>query len=138
MTNRTLHALVIDDEQSVRDFVCTVLESDGWTVSRAASAEAAFEMLTHQKWQAVFCDVMLGGADGFAVLRRLKEELPETKVVLMTGHGSAVGALDATASGAYDYLLKPFGPEEVGSLATALRQQLSEKTRSLSPKHHPG
>ena len=60
MTNRTLHALVIDDEQSVRDFVCTVLESDGWTVSRAASAEAAFEMLTYEKWQAVFCDVMLG------------------------------------------------------------------------------
>jgi len=80
--------------------------------------------------------VMLGGADGYSVLRRFKEELPETKVVLMTGNGTAAGALDATAFGAYDYLLKPFGPEEVGSLATALREQLSEKTRVLSPKHH--
>src|SRR5438552_3888885 len=136
--DRELHALVIDDEQPVREFVATVLREDGWLVSTSGSAEQAFEMSNEENWDVVFCDVMLGGADGFSVLRRFKEELPETKVVLMTGHGSAVGALDAIASGAYDYLLKPFGPEEVGSLATALRQQLSEKTRALSPKHHPG
>jgi two-component system response regulator AtoC len=131
-------ALVIDDEPQVREFVSTILSNDGWKVAQSSSAEEAFAMLNDQAWSVVFCDVMLGGADGYSVLRRFKEELPETKVVLMTGHGSAVGALDATASGAYDYLLKPFGPEEVGSLATELRQQLSEKTRSLSPKHHPG
>src|SRR3981189_3686340 len=122
--DRTLHALVIDDEQPVRDFVCTVLENDGWKVTRAASAEEAFEVLTQEKWPIVFCDVMLGGADGFSVLRRFKEEVPETKVVLMTGHGSAVGALDATAFGAYDYLLKPFGLEELQALSQALREQL--------------
>jgi len=131
-------ALVIDDEPQVREFVSTILSNDGWKVAQSSSAEEAFTMLNDQVWSVVFCDVMLGGADGYSVLRRFKEELPETKVVLMTGHGSAVGALDATASGAYDYLLKPFGPEEVGSLASALRQQLSEKTRTLSPKHHPG
>src|SRR6266404_8964621 len=135
--DRNLQALVIDDEQQVRELVCTVLQQDGWIATQAESAEEAFAMLEDGNWAAVFCDVMLGGADGFAVLRRFKEELPETKVVLMTGHGSAAGALDATAFGAYDYLLKPFGAEEVGSLATELRQQLSEKTRSLSPKHHP-
>ncbi len=125
--NRTLHALVIDDEQPVRDFVCMVLENDGWKVSRAASAEEAFAMLTQENWPIVFCDVMLGGTDGFAVLRRFKEELPETKVVLMTGHGDAEGALDATAFGAYDYLLKPFGVEELQSLSAALRDQLASR-----------
>ena len=131
-------ALVIDDEPQVREFVSTILSNDGWKVAQSSSAEEAFTMLNDEPWSVVFCDVMLGGADGYSVLRRFKEELPETKVVLMTGHGTAVGALDATAFGAYDYLLKPFGPEEVGSLATALREQLSEKTRVLSPKHHPG
>src|SRR5213080_3046693 len=131
-------ALVIDDEPQVREFVSTILSNDGWKVAQSSSAEEAFTMLNDQAWSVVFCDVMLGGADGYSVLRRFKEELPETKVVLMTGHGTAVGALDATAFGAYDYLLKPFGPGEVGSLATALREQLSEKTRVLSPKHHPG
>ena len=130
--DRTLHALVIDDEQPVRDFVCTVLENDGWKVSRAASAEEAFEMLGQENWPIVFCDVMLGGADGFAVLRRFKEELPETKVVLMTGHGNAAGALDATAFGAYDYLLKPFGVEELQSLSAALRDQLTGRSHRIS------
>lgn len=132
MTDRTLHALVIDDEEQVRDFVCTVLAGDGWVVSRAGSAEAAFEMLSDTRWAIVFCDVMLGGADGFAVLRRFKAELPDAKVVLMTGHGSAAGALDATAFGAYDYLLKPFGAEELQSLSAALREQLISRPQRLS------
>src|SRR5256714_8373420 len=131
-------ALVIDDEPQVREFVSTILSNDGWKVAQSSSAEEAFKMLNDEAWSVVFCDVMLGGADGYSVLRRFKEESPETKGVLMAGQGPAVGALDATAFGAYDYLLKPFGPEEVGSLATALREQLSEKTRVLSPKHHAG
>src|SRR5438034_6222823 len=139
MRDRTMNqfqALVIDDEPQVREFVSTILTNDGWQVAQSSSAEEAFTMLNDQAWSVVFCDVMLGGADGYSVLRRFKEELPETKVVLMTGHGSAVGALDATASGAYDYLLKPFGPEEVGSLSRALREQLSDRPRIVSAKHH--
>jgi two-component system, NtrC family, response regulator AtoC len=120
-----LHALVIDDEQPVRDFVATVLRADGWQVEQSSSAEEAFEMSRQSEWAVVFCDVMLGGANGFEVLRRFKQDLPETKVVLMTGHGSGEGALDATAFGAYDYLLKPFGPEELQSLSLALREQLT-------------
>ena len=123
--NPELQALVIDDEQPVRDFVATVLRADGWQVTQSSSAEEAFEMSHDGKWAAVFCDVMLGGANGFEVLRRFKQDLPETKVVLMTGHGSGEGALDATAFGAYDYLLKPFGPEDLQSLSSALREQLA-------------
>lgn len=123
--NPELHALVIDDEQPVRDFVATVLRADGWLVTQSSSAEEAFEMSHHSTWAVVFCDVMLGGANGFEVLRRFKQDLPETKVVLMTGHGSGEGALDATAFGAYDYLLKPFGPEDLQSLSSALREQLT-------------
>jgi DNA-binding NtrC family response regulator len=122
-----LHALVIDDEPQVLAFVCAALRADGWEVTGAASAEEAFEILDQQNWAVVFCDVMLGGADGFTVLRRFKEDLPHTKVVLMTGHGSGAGALDATAFGAYDYLLKPFGVEEVHSLSLALREQMVDR-----------
>jgi two-component system response regulator AtoC len=115
-----------------------VLESDGWEVSRTSSAEEAFAMLGQEKWPIVFCDVMLGGADGFAVLRRFKAELPETKVVLMTGHGDAAGALDATAYGAYDYLLKPFGAEELQLMSAALREQLINRPRRLSARRRGG
>jgi two-component system response regulator AtoC len=128
---RPLHTLVVDDEAQLRAFVSLALRDDGWEVSEADSAEQAVEMLHDQDWSAVFCDVMLGGADGFSVLRRFKEELPDTKVVLMTGHGSAAGALDATAFGAYDYLLKPFGLEELQSLSQALREQLVNRSASI-------
>jgi len=135
---RNLNALVIDDEQSVREFVCTVLQQDGWTVSQASSAEEAFAMLDEGNWAVVFCDVLLGGADGFTVLRRFKDQLPETKVVLMTGDGSAAGALDATAFGAYDYLLKPFGAEELQSLSKALREQVLNRPQRLSVQGRGG
>src|SRR5947209_10917243 len=125
-------ALVIDDEPQVREFVSAVLQGEDWAVTQSGSAEDAFAKLGDAKWSVVFCDVLLGGADGFAVLRRFKEELPETKVVLMTGHGSAAGALDATAFGAYDYLLKPFGAEELQSLSRALREQLISRPQRLS------
>jgi two-component system, NtrC family, response regulator AtoC len=119
-----MQALIIDDEAQVRRFVGQVLEDEGWEVSEAESAERAFEMLRERQWSVVFCDVVLGGADGFTVLRRFKEELPRTRVVLMTGHGSASGALDATAFGAYDYLLKPFGVEALQSLSRMVSERL--------------
>ena len=71
---------------------------------------------------------MLGGVNGFSVLRRFKEELPQTKVILMTGHGTAVGALDATAYGAYDYLLKPFGVDALQSLSRAVAETTGENS----------
>ncbi len=128
---REMQALVIDDEQQIREFVANVLRSDGWDVQEADNAERAFEMLHGNQWSLVFCDVMLGGADGFAVLKRFTNEQPKAQVILMTGHGSAVGALDATAFGAYDYLLKPFGVEEVRALAEAVRTRIvSHRKRS--------
>jgi len=122
-----LHAGVIDEEVQMREFVSAVLVEEGWEVRVAESAERAFEMLREQDWAVVFCDVMLGGANGFSVLKRFKEELPQTRVVLMTGHGSAVGALDATAFGAYDYLLKPFAVETLQSLSRAVQERLAHR-----------
>ena len=122
-----LRALVIDDDAQVKEFVDQVLRDDGWETSQAESAEQAFELSQDQQWAAVFCDVRLGGADGFSVLRRFKTQSPETRVVLMTGHGSAGGALDATAFGAYDYLLKPFSVEDLQTLSQALREQIANR-----------
>jgi len=129
-------ALVIDDEPQVRLFVAEVLRADNWQVSEAETAEHAFEMLSAaERWAIVFCDVKLGGADGFAVLRRFTEEQPAARIVLMTGHGSAAGALDALAFGAYDYLLKPFGVDEVMALAKAVRSRDETGARREHQRH---
>ena len=128
MKTTELHALIIDDEAQVRSFIGLVLSSEGWEVCEAESAERAFELLHARDWSLVLCDVLLGGESGFSVLRRFREELPEKQVVLMTGRGSALDALDATALGAFDYLLKPFGVDELQALARAARERLAVHT----------
>ncbi|HEY8187504.1 MAG TPA: sigma-54 dependent transcriptional regulator [Pyrinomonadaceae bacterium] len=135
-----MQALVIDDDPQMRKFVSTVLRDEGWELTEAASAEEAFELIQDREWSVVFSDVILGGADGFSVLKRFKEEQPEAKVVLMTGAGNASGALDATSFGAYDYLLKPFTPQDLQSLSRALTEQLqSRRARRLrAPYGSPG
>lgn len=126
--NADFQALVVDDEPQVREFVSAVLKEEGWTVAQSPSAEDALGRVNEANWSVVFCDVMLGGANGYSVLRYFKEKLPEAKVVLMTGHGSAAGALDAAAFGAYDYLLKPFGADELQSLSRALVEQFKSRS----------
>jgi DNA-binding NtrC family response regulator len=127
---KDLYALVIDDEQQVSDFVTQVLRTEGWNVSEARSAEQAFEMLSEKKWLLVFCDVVLGGTDGYAVLRRFSEKLSEARFILMTGYGSAVGALDATAHGAYDYLVKPFTIDDILNIAKVVYEEHQHRSKS--------
>jgi two-component system response regulator HydG len=129
-----MKALVIDDNELVRGNVAEILRGEGWDVSEAESAERAFEMLGDLEWTLVFCDVKLSDSaetEGYAVLRRFVEEQPEAQIVLMTGHGSAAGALDAVSLGAYDYLMKPFENEDVLRIAQAVR-------RSIEKREQPG
>ncbi len=120
---------MIDDEPLISNFIAKILTADGWSVSKATAAEQAFEMLSEQQWLLVFCDVMLGGIDGYAVLRRFSEKQTETRFVLMTGYGSAAGALDAIAFGAYDYLVKPFTVDDILNIAKVVREQYQIRSR---------
>lgn len=124
--NKPLISLIVDDDEQVRRLVARILRAEGWETVEVESAERAFEVLGERDWALVICDVVLGGADGYAVLRRFVKEKPDAHFVLITGHESAAGALDATAIGAYDYLVKPFTVEDIF--------KLSESVRSL---YHP-
>ncbi|MDT5060924.1 MAG: two-component system, NtrC family, response regulator AtoC [Acidobacteriota bacterium] len=127
-----MKALVVDDNDVIRSNVAEVLRDDGWEVSEAVSAEQAFEMLHQGGWALVFCDVRLSdknNEEGYAVLHRFTQEQPEAQIVLMTGHGSAVGALDAVSSGAYDYLMKPFDVEDVRRISQAVRRGIEKRAR---------
>lgn len=128
------NALVIDDELQICSLVAEVLRSEGWNVVEASSAAAAYEVAGKQKFELIFCDVVLGQQNGYDVLRRFASEMPEARFVLMTGHGSAMGALDATAIGAFDYLIKPFDLTEVIKLSNQVLEQLERPgTSKIEP-----
>ena len=90
-----LQALVIDDDPEITSLLADVLRQEGWEVTEVGSAQEAFDQLTDRSWGAVFCDINLGGPqDGFAVLHHFKQQMPAAPVVLMTGYGSGLGALE--------------------------------------------
>lgn len=136
---RSLHALIVDDEPGIRGLVPEVLASDGWSASQAATADEALSMMEQRDWALVFCDVVLGGPDGYSVLRQFSDLQPKARFILMTGHGSAAGALEATSIGAYDYLLKPFGVDDILQISGVVKEQLQNKTkRSRTVDASPG
>lgn len=125
-----LHALVIDDEPRLRDLVRPVLEDAGWTLQYAGSANDALAMLELEDWSVVFCDARLAVMDRFVVLRRFKDDLPDSRVVLLRPHETQPCVLDATSFGAYDYLLTPVSAEELQSLSVTLSEQLLHPSRA--------
>ena len=122
-----LSALIIDDEPAISSFIAEVLRSDGWKTDEAESAEEAFEKLSAEHPQLIFCDVMLGASNGYEVLRRFSETPSEARFIMMTGQGSAVGALDATAIGADDYLIKPFSVDDILNFSGIVREQFQSR-----------
>lgn len=126
------HALVIDDEPQVRSLVAEVLRTEGWQVDEVASATAAYDAGNNRAFDLIFCDVVLGKQNGYDVLRHFTEDHPATRFVLMTGHGSAIGALDATAIGAFDYLIKPFDLDEIIKISEQVREQVKRDNRTRS------
>src|SRR5438874_3700568 len=135
-----LKALVVDDDDLIRSNVAEVLSNEGWDVTEAESAERALDLLRGDAWALVFCDVKLSGKndfEGYDVLRSFNEEQPEAQIVLMTGHGSAVGALDAVSSGAYDYLMKPFEISDVKRISQAVRGGIEKRARGSNTGELP-
>ena len=132
-----LQALVIDDEPQISALVANVLKDDGWVVSEARTAGEAITKLEDEMWSLVFCDVVLGGPNGYSVLRKFTEIQPDARFVLMTGQGSAAGALDATSTGAYDYLLKPFSINDILKISSVVKEQLTRRKQRANSDERP-
>ncbi len=106
--------LVADDEQGLRDFVAGVLEREGHQVRQAADGQEALEMLAAQHFHLVITDLRMPRIDGSEVLARVRQEWPETEVIVLTAHGTVDSAVEAMKLGAFEYLQKPIsGPPEL-------------------------
>lgn len=108
--------LVVDDELSIRISLGDLLRRDGYQVEVAESAESALEMLKTQSFDLLMVDVKMPGMDGLEMLERVKEDDPDTTVVVMTAYGSIDSAVQAMKLDAIDYVVKPFDPLKIGTL----------------------
>ncbi len=108
-----LQAIVIEDEQAVRQAIAQTLELGGFTVQACASAEQAQALLTADYAGVIVTDVRLPGSSGLELLAQVVALDADLPVIVMTGHGHVAMAVEAMRSGAYDFIEKPFAAERL-------------------------
>jgi len=111
MANGTI--LVIDDEDSIRDYLSMMLEREGYDVRASADGRKALRLYGQEAFDVVITDIQLPGIDGIEVLKTLRERDPTIPVVIVTGHASQESAIEALNLGAFYYLLKPVSNDEL-------------------------
>ena len=115
--NELASILIIDDEESIRDSMSQVLRQEGYRVRTAVEGREGLNIFDQESFQVVFLDLRLPGVKGMDILSRIKETSPETPVIIITGYTSMESAIEAMKRGAFDYMAKPFTPEEVRVVA---------------------
>jgi DNA-binding response OmpR family regulator len=121
--------LIVDDEKNIRLTMSQSLEPLEIEVRTAVNGEEAMQKLCEKPFGLVFLDLKMPGMDGMEVLRRIKENWPNTRVIIITAHGTIETAGEAMKLGAVDFLQKPFSPGEIRELATLVleREALDKK-----------
>ncbi|MBU2547188.1 MAG: response regulator [Proteobacteria bacterium] len=109
--------LVVDDEKNIRLTMSNALEPLEIPIQTAVNGEEALNKLRGGSYGLVFLDLKMPGMDGMDVLRRIKEDWPQIRVVIITAHGTIESAVEAMKLGAVDFVQKPFSPGEIRELA---------------------
>lgn len=112
----TPEILVVDDDPILRRTLLQLIREYGYEGLAAASGEDALSQLARTPFRLVLADVRLPGLSGLDLLREIRGRRPETRVVMITGHGSVEVAVEAMQNGAQDFLVKPFGMTRLGEL----------------------
>ena len=116
--------LLIDDEKSIRRSLREILEFEKYQVEEAEDGLIGFNKLSSEQFDAVLCNVKMPKLDGLELLQKLSTENIEVPLVMMSGHGNIVTALDAVKKGAYDFLTKPV---DLNRLLVTLRNALDKQ-----------
>ncbi|RMD82200.1 MAG: sigma-54-dependent Fis family transcriptional regulator [Candidatus Dadabacteria bacterium] len=111
--SQALRVLVVDDEKISRETTARLLSKAGYETETAENAFRALDRVDAADWDVILTDLRMPTMDGLEFLREVKKRSPETEVIVMTAYGSVESAVTAMREGAADYLLKPFGFDEL-------------------------
>lgn len=115
--------LVVDDDEIVRLSHLRSLRSNHCDVEVAWNGNEALRAMERYPFDVVLLDLRLPGMDGMSVLRTIKERWPESEVVIITAYPTIESAVEAVQFGAFDYLAKPVGPDEIINAANGAALQ---------------
>ncbi|MDB6167362.1 MAG: two component, sigma54 specific, transcriptional regulator, Fis family [Verrucomicrobia bacterium] len=124
-----MRVLIVDDEAGIRKTMRIAVETSGYTVAEAPNAQRALKYLEEEPFDAVFLDLTLGADNGLEVLGRMLETHPSLAVVIVTGYANISTAVEAMRRGAFDFIPKPFTPEQIRAVLSKI-----DKTRILETR----
>lgn len=119
--------LVVDDEESMCEFLDIMLSKEGYDVDLASSGEEAFSILDQKRFDLVITDIRMKDIDGIDVLKKTKSVNPETIVILISAFATADTAVQAMKEGAYDYVPKPF---DLSDFQALVKNALKSKSKA--------
>ncbi len=134
MSEAKTKVLVVEDEAPIRKFIAINLERSGFTVLEAETGEKGLEMARAYKPEIMVLDVMLPGIDGFEVCKKLRDEMPELIIIMLTARGQDIDRIAGLEIGADDYMVKPFNPRE---LTARINSVLRRIERIKMPDEEP-
>jgi len=113
MSQRALRILVLDDEPIVGKRLKPALEKSGYEVEAFEDGRLALARMEEAAFDVVVTDIRMDEVDGIEVLDHVLERFPETKVILITGYATLEIAREAMLKGAFDFIAKPFTPDDL-------------------------
>lgn len=125
--------LIVDDEEDTLDACTQALTKEGYSIDTANRPQEALENIGAKDYQVVLADIKMPGMDGIELLQRIKKINPQIEVIMITGYATIETAVKSMREGAYDYLPKPFTPEELRMLVKKAleKQRLVIENRDL-------
>lgn len=129
---------VVDDEESIIDFVRIYLEREGFTCIGIEDGMVAFNRIMEEKPAAVVLDVMLPGMSGFDICRRLRASNNQVPIIMLTAKEEDIDKILGLELGADDYLTKPFNPRELIARIKAVLRRVTLKKKTEEEVIHAG
>jgi len=121
--------LLIDDEEGIRTVLGITLADYGYEVLKAGSGGEALRLFRDQKPGIVLTDIKMPGMDGIQVLRKIKEESPDTEVIMITGHGDIELAIQSLKCDATDFITKPINDDALEIALKRANEKIYLKTK---------
>ncbi|MBL7968684.1 MAG: sigma-54-dependent Fis family transcriptional regulator [Prolixibacteraceae bacterium] len=133
---KKISILIVDDEESVRDSLYNWFIEDGYHVECAENARKALSVLESEDFDIVLADIKMPGMDGLEMLKRIKSLRNDSIVIIMTAFATVDTAVQALKDGAFDYVTKPFDPDDLSHLIRNAAKQiaLTEENEILKEK----
>jgi DNA-binding NtrC family response regulator len=133
---KKISILIVDDEESVRDSLYNWFIEDDYRVDCAGDARAALSKLESETFDIILADIKMPGMDGMEMLKRIKSLRKDAIVIIMTAFATVDTAVQALKDGAYDYITKPFDPDDLTHLIRNASRQISlaEENQMLREK----